>query len=103
MACKLADVATVTRTKGFQPDELTLDVVFTDRESYEEAVAQKVLNRSLVAHLYGVSPSDVLDLTALDPTSTVRITIRQPNEDRGTDAGVQQDALLLSVTLDLGP
>jgi hypothetical protein len=103
MACKLADVATIIPSESAKPNELTLDVIFSDRESYEEVVAQKTINRRFISELYDIAPSEILDLVMLDATSTIRILMRRSGAD-GTDAAdIRAEAPLLAATLDLGP
>jgi hypothetical protein len=107
MTCKLTEVASVIRSKNAGPYELTLDIIFKDRETYEEVVAQKAINAQLISRLYHITESDILELIAFDPASAIKITIRRPRVagDVGeTDVyGAQQHAPLLGIVLDLGP
>lgn len=105
MTTRLIDVASVIRSKNAGPYELTLDIIFTDRDVYEKVVASDVVNRNLVARLFQVEESDILELVAFDPAAAVKITIRRPRiaGDVGeTDVyGAQQHAPLLGLTIDI--
>lgn len=107
MSTKLTDVASVIRSKNAGPYELTLDIIFTNREVYERVVDLQLIDRALVGRLYHVTDADVLGLVAFDPAAAIKITIRRPRTagDLGeTDVyGAQQHAPLLGLELDLDP
>jgi hypothetical protein len=107
MTAKLVDVATVIRSKNAGPYELTLDIIFTDRRTYEKVVATDAIDPILISRLYRIPVSDVLELVAFDPAAAMKITIRRPRVagDVGeTDIyGAQQHAPLLGIELDLDP
>ena len=108
MTTKLTDLAAVIRSKNAGPYELTLDIIFRDRATYEQVVAAGAIDAALISRLYRVPVTDVLELVAFDPAAAVKITIRRPRVagDVGeTDVyGAQQHAPLLGIELDLdGP
>lgn len=104
-AVRLADIAAVIRSKNAGPYELTLDVIFADREWYRRVQRAGVLDRTLVARLYQVSEDDVLGVLWVEPATAVKINLRRPlvAGDLGeTDVyGAQQHAPLLELTLEL--
>ena len=51
---KLYQKAKLIRSKNAGPFMMTLDIIFPDRQSYEEAAASPALSRENVADLYGV-------------------------------------------------
>jgi hypothetical protein len=105
MSIALTDAASVIRSKNAGPYELTLDIIFRDRTTYEQVVAGGLIDKSLISRLYHIPESDVLELMAFDPAAAVKITIRRPRVagDVGeTDVyGAQQHAPLLAITLDV--
>jgi hypothetical protein len=105
MSIALTDAASVIRSKNAGPYELTLDIIFRDRETYEKVVAKGLISKQLISRLYHIAESDVLELIAFEPATAVKITIRRPRTagDVGeTDVyGAQQHAPLLAVTLDV--
>lgn len=99
---RLADVASVIRSKNAGPYELTLDIIFKDRFWYEEALRSELINRSLIAKLYGVSEDDVLNIVAFEPANAIKATIKRSLVSGAvgeTDVyGAQQHAPLLGLT-----
>lgn len=51
---KLTDVAKVIRSKNAGPLQVTIDLMFEDRERYNSAAASESLSQSSVAQLYGL-------------------------------------------------
>jgi len=99
---KIREIAQVCKSKNAGPFELTLDVVFDNRELFERVKATGVLGPALFARLYGVAPADVL-FTVYDAGYAFKATIprRIPSGDLGdTDVyGAQQHAPLLDVEI----
>lgn len=75
---KLSDLATVIRSKNAGPFELTFDVMFDDRDTYEAVKASGAISAQRVADLYQVSHNEVLVCRAYDPALAFKITIRRP-------------------------
>ena len=99
---RLVDVASVIRSKNAGPYELTLDVIFKERFWFEEAVRAELINRALIARLYGVPEADVLEIVAFEPANAIKATIKRPLVSGAigeTDVyGAQQHAPLLGLT-----
>ena len=64
---RLADVASVIRSKNAGPFELTLDIIFTDRFWFEEALRRELISGPVIARLYGIAESDVLSVVPFPP------------------------------------
>jgi hypothetical protein len=105
MTTKLTDIAGVIRSKNAGPYELTLDIIFKERDVYQQVVAANSINRELIAGLYHVADADILELVAFDPAAAIKITMRRPRTagDIGeTDVyGAQQHAPLLELVIKL--
>jgi hypothetical protein len=105
MTTKLTDIASVIRSKNAGPYELTLDIIFSERDVYQQVVAANSINRELIAGLYHVADADILELVAFDPAAAIKITMRRPRTagDIGeTDVyGAQQHAPLLGLVIEL--
>jgi hypothetical protein len=99
---KLRDLAKVCKSKNAGPFEVTLDIIFEDRATYERVLATKVLNAALFARLYGVDENDIL-FTPYEPAFAFKATIprRISSGDVGdTDVyGAQQHAPMLDVEI----
>lgn len=100
---RLADVTSVVRSKNAGPYELTLDIIFTDRFWFDEAVRRDLISRTVIAELYGVQESDVLSIVAFAPANAIKATLRRPIASGAvgeTDVyGAQQHAPLLTLTM----
>ena len=105
MNVKLTDIAGIIRSKNAGPYELTLDIIFKDREWYEKVKSARVINRSLIGRIYGINEADILNIIEFDPAAAVKITLKRPlvSGDIGeTDVyGAQQHAPLLGIELDI--
>ena len=103
---RLYDLAKVLRSKNAGPFELTLDIMFDDRENYETVKRSGVINRDLVCRLYRVRSEDVYHVVFFDAARAVKITIRRPVDSGGigdTDVyGAQQHAPLINVMIPIG-
>ena len=75
---KLVDVASVIRSKNSGPYELTFDIMFKEKEVFEDFAARNVMNKAVFAKLYGIAESDVLSVLAFPPSKAVKITIVRP-------------------------
>ena len=101
---KIRDIAKACKSKNAGPFELTLDVVFDQREMYERVRATGVLKPELFARLYNVKAADVI-FTEYPAGNAFKATIPRlvASGDVGdTDVyGAQQHAPLLDVDIPL--
>ena len=99
---RIRDIAKACKSKNAGPFELTLDVVFDERDMYERVRTTGVLGPELFARLYKVRPEDVL-FTEYPAGNAFKATIPRlvPSGDVGdTDVyGAQQHAPLLDVEI----
>ncbi len=102
---KLIDVCTVIRSKNSGPYELTFDIIFKDRETFNKVCASKVINEKLIAGLYGIPVEKVINIVEFIPAKAIKATIERPlcSGDPGeTDVyGAQQHIPLFNIELDL--
>jgi len=101
MGVKLTDIAAVIRSKNSGPYELTLDIIFKDREWYEKIKEAGLINRSLISRIYGLPEEKILDIIEFDPAGAIKINLKRPivSGDIGdTDIyGAQQHGPLLGI------
>jgi len=99
----LLEIASVIRTKNAGPYELTIDIIFRDREIYERVKSAESLNAALIARLYGVPQQDILEALYFDPACAFKATMKRPlpcGQIGETDIyGAQQHAPLLDLCL----
>jgi hypothetical protein len=99
--CYLADIASVVRSKNAGPYELTLDVMFDNKDIYEKFKAFDLLNKSVIAKLYSITEKEVLVSMYWDQAMAYKATIVRPQVSGGfgeTDThGSQQHAPLMYI------
>ena len=99
----LRDVAKVIRSKNAGPFELTLDVIFQNREQFDEIREQNLFTPEKVAGLYNIPVENILSLIWFEPAYAVKVTMKRPMPSGGmgeTDIyGAQQHAPLLTMEL----
>ena len=102
MAQSILKAARVIRSKNSGPYELTLDILFKDREHFELFRRRNIVTKTKVAALYKRPVADILKIVYFEPSNALKITMRRPipSGDAGeTDIyGAQQHAPLLSLT-----
>lgn len=103
---KLPELASVIRSKNSGPYELTLDVIFKDKATFEAVCRSQVINKTTIAKLYGISEEEVIGIIEFAPANAIKATIVRPYPSGAlgeTDVyGAQQHAPLLNleVTVD---
>ncbi len=71
----ITELAEVIRSKNSGPFEITLDIIFKDFETYNKVKRQKVIGKKLIADLYKISESEVLNFIEFDPAKAIKATI----------------------------
>lgn len=74
---RLRDLAKLIRSKNAGPFELTFDIMFGDRGTYEHVKLSGAINRDLFADMYRV-PIESVRLFEYDPAYAFKITIPRP-------------------------
>lgn len=99
----LTSLAAVIRSKNAGPYELTLDILFKNREDYLFLKGKSYFTPELFARLYGVEVSRITALVHFDPASAVKCTMVRPVVSGAPgDAdiyGAQQHAPLLDLNV----
>ncbi len=97
---KLWQVTKLIRSKNAGPFELTFDVIFKDRASYERARDARVINADWFARTYRLAP-EVVSIINYDAANAIKITIPRPiisGDINDTDVfGGQQHGPLVNV------
>ncbi len=105
MKTRLTDITEIIRSKNSGPYELTLDIIFKDYENFNKVCAAQVINADLIARLYRIPKSDIINIVEFVPAKAIKATIRRPlcSGDIGeTDVyGAQQHAPLLDVEFEI--
>jgi hypothetical protein len=98
---RLFGLAKTIRSKNAGVDQITFDVVFRDRTTYERVLRSKVLSKQAVCRIFRIAPERITDHVEFDPALAIKFTIRRlaPSGSPG-DAdmfGSQQYGPLLDV------
>ena len=100
---RLVELATTIRSKNAGVDHLTVDIICHDRQNFERVRDSGVLNRALVAKLYGIDEARITDFVVFEPANGIKFTIRrlQPSGGMGESDlfGSQQYAPLFDVEI----
>ena len=101
MKIRLIDVAEVIRSKNSGPYELTLDIIFKDWDMFYKVCEQNVISPSLIAGLYGIDESMIINIIQFKPAKAIKATIERRISSGAlgeTDVyGAQQHAPLLGI------
>lgn len=105
MKTPILEIAKVVRSKNSGPFELTMDIIFKDKESFEKVKAAQAVSREAVAEAYSIPEKAIRNIIYFDPAWAVKITMDRPmpsGEPGETDVyGAQQHAPLLKLVFDL--
>lgn len=102
---KLSELAQVIRSKNSGPYEITFDIIFKTRETFEKVRNNKVITPELIASLYKIPVEKVINVIEFDPANAIKATIVRPIVSGAlgeTDVyGAQQHAPLLDIETDI--
>ena len=102
----LVELAKTIRSKNAGVDQITFDVIFRDRESYELVKRSRALTPEAVCRLYGIAPDRITAFVEYDPALAIKFTIRRerPSGSPGERDvfGAQQYAPLFDLPISVG-
>ena len=81
---KLHELAKLIRSKNAGPFQLTIDLIFEDRQTYERVLESGVISRERLASIYRIAPGDVR-IIPYEAAYAIKVTIPRPivSGDRG--------------------
>ena len=98
---KLSTLAKTIRSKNAGVDQITFDIIFTERATYERVKRAGVLTRETVCKLYRIPPERIADFVEFDPANAIKFTMYRlrPSGSPGDPDifGAQQYAPLLDI------
>ena len=74
---RLWEVSKLIRSKNSGPFELTFDVIFKDKATYEKVRDAKIINAAWFAKTYRLTP-EVVSVIHYDAASAIKVTIPRP-------------------------
>ena len=99
----LVELAKTIRSKNAGVDQITFDIIFRDRESYELVKRSGALTADTVSRLYGIARDRITAFVEYDPALAIKFTIRRerPSGSPGERDvfGAQQYAPLFDVPI----
>lgn len=72
---KLSELATTIRSKNAGVNQITFDIIFSDKEIYNKVKKSKALTKEKVAKLYGIKESRISDFVEFDVANAIKFTI----------------------------
>jgi hypothetical protein len=101
----LVELAKTIRSKNAGVDQITFDIIFRDRESYELVKRSGVLTAESISRLYAVPRERITAFVLYDPALAIKFTIRRdrPSGSPGERDvfGAQQYAPLFELPIPL--
>ena len=74
---RLVELAKTIRSKNAGVDQITFDVIFGDRESYELVKRSGALTADVVSRLYAIPREQITAFVEYDPAPAIKFTIRR--------------------------
>lgn len=103
---KLVNHASVIRSKNAGPFEITIDVLFEEKEKYNYFKQNNLINKELIKEIYQIEEEQIHHLVYFDNANGIKITIaRKVSSGTINDRdvyGAQQASLLQEYEFNLG-
>jgi protein CsiD len=74
---KLHELAKTIRSKNAGVDALTFDIIFSDRERYEQVRDSGAITRESIARLFKISGDRITTFVAFEPALAIKFSIRR--------------------------
>ena len=101
---KLRNIAKVIRSKNAGPFEITLDIIFENKNIYEKIKQKGIITKTLISNLYNVPVENIITFVYYGAAKAIKITLprARPQGSIGeTDMhAVQQHVPLMNVDVD---
>ena len=72
---KLSELASTVRSKNAGVNQITFDIIFPDRKTYERAVRSGAITRDSIAKLYNIPQSRISDFVTFDVGNAIKFTL----------------------------
>ena len=72
---RLYDLASTIRSKNAGVNQITFDIIFPDRTTYERAVRSGAITRDSIAKLYRIPESRISDFVTFEVGNAIKFTI----------------------------
>ena len=72
---KLGELASTVRSKNAGVNQITFDIIFPDRKTYERAVRSGAITRDSIAKLYNIPQSRISDFVTFEVGNAIKFTL----------------------------
>jgi hypothetical protein len=72
---KLSELASTVRSKNAGVNQVTFDIIFPDRKTYERAVRSGAITRDSIAKLYNIPQSRISDFVIFEVGNAIKFTL----------------------------
>lgn len=100
---KLYELSKVLRSKNSGPFEVTMDILFEDKETYEHVKKSGAITKESISKAYNIAIKDIHHLVFYDPALGIKITMaRETSSGSAGDRdvyGAQQHAPLMNIEI----
>jgi Domain of unknown function (DUF4387) len=72
---KLGELASTVRSKNAGVNQITFDIIFPDRRTYERVVKSGAITRDSIAKLYNIPQSRVSDFVTFEVGNAIKFTL----------------------------
>ena len=86
----LGELSDVMRSKNAGPFQITIDLMFNDRATYDRVIKSGVVSAQTIAPLYKV-PEDLVRIMPFDRVRAIKITVPRTTGDHGSGSAYDRD------------
>lgn len=72
---KLSELASTVRSKNAGVNQITFDIIFPDRDTFERAVRSGAITRETIAQLYNIPQSRISDFVTFEVGNAIKFTL----------------------------
>lgn len=75
---RLDELTVAIRSKNAGVDQVTFDIIFRDRETYDRVVASGAITEDSICALYGIERSQMSHFVCFDVANAIKFTLYRP-------------------------
>jgi len=72
---KLSDIASTVRSKNAGVNQVTFDIIFPDRKTFQRVVDSGAITRDSIARLYNIPQSRISDFVTFEVGNAIKFTL----------------------------
>jgi hypothetical protein len=86
----LGELADVMRSKNAGPFQITIDLMFNDRATYDRVIGSGAIAAKVIAPLYGV-PEELVRIMPFERVRAIKITVPRTTGAHGSGSAFDRD------------